>query len=105
MSTIPRRPARAWQKLKLIFICGQNQRLLPQFSQMKMLFRCHVEGFTGDVPYFMQIADYFIGKPGPGTISESLVSGLPVIVARNASTMPQERYNAEWIMQNQLGIV
>jgi 1,2-diacylglycerol 3-beta-galactosyltransferase len=33
------------------------------------------------------------------------VSGLPVIVARNASTMPQERYNTEWVMQNQLGIV
>jgi hypothetical protein len=30
---------------------------------------------------------------------------LPVIVARNTSTMPQERYNTDWILQNQLGIV
>ena len=25
----------------------------------------------------MQLADYFVGKPGPGTISEALVMGLP----------------------------
>jgi UDP-N-acetylglucosamine:LPS N-acetylglucosamine transferase len=51
------------------------------------------------------LADFFIGKPGPGTISEALVSGLPVIVTRNSSTMVQERYNADWIIQNQVGIV
>jgi len=105
MLTIARRLAEGGQKLQLIFICGHNQRLREQLSAMKLPFPCQVEGFTRDVPYFMQLADFFIGKPGPGTISEALVSGLPVIVARNASTMPQERYNTEWIMQNQLGIV
>ncbi len=30
---------------------------------------------------------------------------LPVIVERNAWTLPQERYNAEWIVQNQVGLV
>jgi 1,2-diacylglycerol 3-beta-galactosyltransferase len=31
--------------------------------------------------------------------------GLPVIVERNAWTMVQERFNTDWIAQNQLGIV
>jgi len=31
--------------------------------------------------------------------------GLPVIVERNAWTLPQERYNAEWIAENGFGIV
>jgi hypothetical protein len=31
--------------------------------------------------------------------------GLPVIVVRNAWTMPQERYNAQWIRDNGLGLV
>ncbi len=53
----------------------------------------------------MRLADFFIGKPGPGCISEALVMGLPVIVERNAWTMVQERYNTDWIAQNQLGIV
>jgi len=53
----------------------------------------------------MQLADFFIGKPGPGCISEALVMGLPVIVERNAWTMVQERFNTDWIAQNRLGIV
>jgi len=31
--------------------------------------------------------------------------GLPVIVERNAWTLPQERYNAEWILEQGAGIV
>lgn len=31
--------------------------------------------------------------------------GLPVIVERNAWTLPQERYNADWVIENQVGIV
>ena len=53
----------------------------------------------------MQLADYFIGKPGPGSISEAVAMRLPVIVERNAWTLPQERYNADWIRENQIGIV
>jgi 1,2-diacylglycerol 3-beta-galactosyltransferase len=30
---------------------------------------------------------------------------LPVLVERNAWTLPQERYNAEWIIENQVGLV
>lgn len=31
--------------------------------------------------------------------------GLPVIVERNAWTLPQERYNAEWVESEGVGIV
>jgi UDP-N-acetylglucosamine:LPS N-acetylglucosamine transferase len=54
---------------------------------------------------YMQIADFFIGKPGPGSVSEALAMKLPVIVECNAWTLPQERYNAEWIVEMQVGIV
>jgi Glycosyltransferase family 28 C-terminal domain len=104
MLTIARRVAESRQPIQLIFICGHNQYLRQQLTTMELPFGCHVEGFTQDVPYFMQLADFFVGKPGPGAISEALVSGLPVIVARNTSTMVQERYNVEWIVQNQLGL-
>jgi 1,2-diacylglycerol 3-beta-galactosyltransferase len=53
----------------------------------------------------MQLADFFIGKPGPGSISEALVMGLPLIVERNAWTMVQERFNTDWIARNEIGIV
>jgi 1,2-diacylglycerol 3-beta-galactosyltransferase len=53
----------------------------------------------------MSLADFFIGKPGPGSIAEALHFRLPVIVERNAATMPQERYNTEWVVENDAGIV
>jgi 1,2-diacylglycerol 3-beta-galactosyltransferase len=64
-----------------------------------------VEGFTGDVPYYMELSDFFIGKPGPGCISEALAKGLPVIVQSNAWTMAHERYNASWVEEQGAGLV
>ena len=31
--------------------------------------------------------------------------GLPVIVERNAWTLPQERYNADWVTEHGVGVV
>ena len=53
----------------------------------------------------MQLSDYVIGKPGPGSISEAVAMRLPVIVERNAWTLPQERYNADWIREQGVGLV
>ncbi len=53
----------------------------------------------------MQLSDFFIGKPGPGSLSEALAMRLPVIVECNAWTLPQERYNTEWVVENEVGIV
>ena len=105
MLTIARRVAETGMKTQLIFLCGHNQRLREQLSAMKLPFPCHVEGFTRDIPHLMQLSDYFVGKPGPGSVSEALVMDLPVIVERNARTMVQERYNTEWIERHQLGMV
>lgn len=105
MLTIARRVAEAGMKTQLIFLCGHNQRLREQLSAMKLPFPCHVEGFTRDIPHLMQLSDYFVGKPGPGSVSEALVMDLPVIVERNARTMVQERYNTEWIERHQFGMV
>jgi len=64
-----------------------------------------VEGFTKEVPYYMRVSDFFLGKPGPGSISEAVATGLPVVVERNALTLPQERYNADWVREKGLGLV
>jgi UDP-N-acetylglucosamine:LPS N-acetylglucosamine transferase len=61
--------------------------------------------FTPDVARYMALADFFIGKPGPGCLSEAVQQGLPVITARNAFTIPQERYNTRWVQEQGLGLV
>jgi 1,2-diacylglycerol 3-beta-galactosyltransferase len=92
-------------ELQLIMLCGHNDKLRAQLKALRTRHRLVVEGFTSNVDFFMSLADFFIGKPGPGSISEALQFDLPVIVERNARTMPQERYNTEWILENRVGIV
>jgi hypothetical protein len=91
--------------LQLIFICGKNEKLTNALRAQKSRLPRFVEGFTTRVNYYMQLADFFIGKPGPGSVSEALAMKLPVIVECNAWTLPQERYNAEWVLEKQVGIV
>src|ERR1700683_2367177 len=91
--------------LQLIFVCGKNEKLANELRERKSRVPCFVEGFTTRVNEYMQLADFFIGKPGPGSVSEALAIGLPVIVECNAWTLPQERYNADWIVEKQVGLV
>ena len=105
MATIARRIEVAGHKTQLIFVCGHNDKLREHLESMQLSYPYHCVGFTQEIPYYMQLADFFIGKPGPGSISEALVMGLPVIVERNAWTMIQERFNTDWIAQNGYGVV
>ena len=91
--------------LQLIFLCGHNLELAAKLRGLGLTRPAVIEGFTTKVDYFMSLADFFIGKPGPGSISEALQFGLPVITEHNARTMPQERYNGIWLVENQLGMV
>ena len=90
---------------QLILICGHNKVLAARLRQLPQVAPRLVVEFTADIPFYMRLADFFIGKPGPGSISEAVQQGLPVIVVDNAWTMPQERYNAEWVRENGLGVV
>jgi UDP-N-acetylglucosamine:LPS N-acetylglucosamine transferase len=91
--------------VQLIMLCGHNQALADQLRSLKTKKPIAVQGFTQNVESYMALADFFIGKPGPGSISEALQFHLPVIVECNAKTLPQERYNAEWLTENGFGIV
>jgi hypothetical protein len=105
MLDIARRLDRSGLPVQLILICGHNEKLARNLRQYQNRTPMFVEGFTAEVPYYMRLADFFIGKPGPGSISEALAMRLPVIVARNAWTLPQERYNTDWVLEKQVGLV
>jgi hypothetical protein len=92
-------------QVQLILLCGHNRKLAAELRNLKARKPILVEGFTTNVQHYMALADFFIGKPGPGSISEALQFHLPVIVECNAKTLPQERYNAEWLTENGFGVV
>ncbi len=97
--------ARQLSDVQMIYICGHNAALAKRIGRLQTRAHKLVEGFTTQMPVFMEMADFFIGKPGPGSISEAIRKEMPVIVVSNKWTMIQERYNGEWITRNGLGIV
>jgi 1,2-diacylglycerol 3-beta-galactosyltransferase len=105
MIEIAERLDRSGLALQLILICGRNRKLQDKLRAHQFRMPRFVEGFTTEVRTYMHLSDFFIGKPGPGSISEALAMKLPVIVERNAWTMPQERYNVEWVVEQGVGLV
>jgi 1,2-diacylglycerol 3-beta-galactosyltransferase len=102
--------ARELQDTQLIMICGKNAELATKLRALAKnappTRAAHfIEGFTQEIPYYMHLSDFFIGKPGPGSISEAVAMKLPVIVERNAWTLPQERYNCDWVLEKGVGVV
>jgi len=91
--------------LQLILICGRNEELAEKLRARQWKMPVHVVGFTKEVHRLMRAADFLIGKPGPGSIAEAMVRKLPVLIECNAWTLPQERYNAEWVKEKGVGIV
>ena len=91
--------------VQLILICGHNQKLEAEIKALETRKPKLVLGFTQNVEHYMALADFFLGKPGPGSISEALQFHLPVIVECNNKTLPQERYNAQWAAEKGFGIV
>lgn len=105
MFSIAERLGNSKLNLQLILLCGRNEKLRRRLGALKTRNKLVIEGFTKEIPYYMHLSDFFIGKPGPGSISEALHMNLPVIVESNAWTLPQERYNAHWVREQGVGIV
>jgi len=105
MYDITRRLDAAQLPLQLILICGRNEELAAKFNAQQWRMPIKVIGFTKEIHKLMRAADFLIGKPGPGSIAEAMVRKLPVLIECNAWTLPQERYNAEWVAEKSVGIV
>jgi UDP-N-acetylglucosamine:LPS N-acetylglucosamine transferase len=92
-------------RLQLIFICGRNEKLARDLRNSQSRLPKLVETFTSQIPYYMHLSDFFIGKPGSVGISEAVARNLPVITECNTITLFQERATTEWLTNNEFGIV
>lgn len=104
MLEITKRLDAADSGVQLILMCGHNQKLATELKSLRTRKPLAVINFVKNVEHYMSLADFFIGKPGPGSISEALQLHLPVIVECNGATLPQERYNAAWATENGYGL-
>jgi 1,2-diacylglycerol 3-beta-galactosyltransferase len=88
--------------LTLVVIAGRNQSLKDSLEAQNWPVPTFVYGFVKDMPDFMRAADVLVTKAGPGTISEALNAGLPIILY---SRLPgQEDGNVEYVVSEGVGV-
>ncbi len=99
------RIAKLMPEHQLILLCGCHERLAEALRRLHRAAPHAAIGFTREVSRYMRLADWFVGKPGPGSLSEAVQCGLPVVTFANAWTLPQERFNAQWVRETGVGRV
>ncbi len=95
-----------FDNLQVVAIAGKNVKMQAKFETLiketDSEDTVKVLSYTNKVPELMSISDIVISKPGGLTTTESLASGLPIIVI---NPIPgQEEENAEFLEQNGVGI-
>lgn len=85
-------------RIGLAVICGRNQRAQRRLAGLTDSGGrpVVVRGFVDDMADWMRAADVVVTKAGPGTIVESLCSGLPMLLTWYVPG--QERGNLEWLV-------
>lgn len=87
--------------LGLVIVTGRNQRLKAELEARSWPIPTLIYGFTREMPDFMRAADVLVTKAGPGTISEALNAGLPMILY--ARLPGQEDGNVHFVVRERVG--
>jgi len=82
--------------VQMIYACGTNDAISGRIGSLPGARKRHVAGFTDAIESLMAACDFFVGKPGPGAISEAMVMNLPLALEIGSRLLAQERYNARW---------
>lgn len=98
--------AQKFSDIQVIAISGKNEKMKREFNNIVKETESHenikVLEYTNIVPQLMTISDLVITKPGGLTVTESLASGLPIIII---NPIPgQEEENAEFLEKFGVGI-
>lgn len=97
---------RSIPEYQIVAISGKNEKMKKKFEEVVKYEnaeeRVRVLEFTDKVPELMRISTMVVTKPGGLTTSESLASGLPMLVI---SPIPgQEEENAQFLEEKGVGI-
>lgn len=96
----------AFPDVQLLTITGRSPKLKKHFEDIVEVYEkqdnVKVLSFTDKVPELMSVSDLVITKPGGLTTTESLASGLPIIVI---NPIPgQEEENARFLEEQKVAI-
>ncbi|MEA1048331.1 glycosyltransferase [Lamprobacter modestohalophilus] len=94
--------AAADAQLQVIFLCGRNETLARRLQSAHLPFPHLVLGYRDDIHRYLALADLFVGKAGPQSISEALALGLPLLIDE-WRVLPQERALTRWVKASGVG--
>jgi 1,2-diacylglycerol 3-beta-galactosyltransferase len=107
MAPLAKRLLAAEPAFRVIALCGENPALLKRLAPLeaRAAGRLVSLGFTDRVADLLAASDLLVTKPGPGSLSEAFHQRVPVVVTRNVHTIPQERFNTDFVGGRGLGLV
>lgn len=89
--------------LQLIIAAGGDQDFYRRCQETEWHVETHIYDFVTEMGTFMRGADCVLGKAGGLTVSESLASGLPMILV---DVIPgQETGNADYVVSGNAGVL
>lgn len=94
------------ENIQIVAISGKNQKMKEAFENLVESLNktdsVKILEYTNQVPELMSISDLVVTKPGGLTTTESLASGLPIVVI---NPIPgQEEENASYLEKNKVAI-
>lgn len=91
--------------VQLLVVAGRNRRLYARLQRTcsSLHIPAKIFGFVHNMPELMHAADVIVTKAGPGTISEALACGLPIIL--NGYVPGQEEGNVDFVVQHDVGVL
>ena len=94
------------ENIQIVAISGKNQKMKEAFENLVESLNktdsVKILEYTNKVPELMSISDLVVTKPGGLTTTESLASGLPIVVI---NPIPgQEEENASYLEKNKVAI-
>lgn len=89
--------------VQLVIIAGRNKALQRRLLAASWQIPVTIQGFVTNMPDWMHAADVLITKAGPGTISEGIACGLPILLS---GFLPgQEEGNVRFVQENAIGVL
>lgn len=89
---------------QLVIVTGRNRALASELEREKSSFAMPttVLGFVHNMPELMRASDIVATKAGPGSISEAMACGLPIVLT---GYIPgQEEGNVDYVLSNRIGV-
>jgi len=100
---IARAIAEARLPAQLLVVTGRNPSLRRRLERVNWEIPTRIFGFVDNMPELMAASEVIITKAGPGTITEAITCGLPIIIS---GAIPyQEDLNIAYVVENGAGQV